>query len=279
MKRFVEAFATASRRSLLATTTLACLAACIPEDTTIARGGIALHFDPSETMARGAEFTTADGWHVIIEKAIVSLEALPGDGCNYKEADFGGILYDARYPLLTVIRGAEAKECKYFVAFRGGLRSPRLEGADEADRLLLTQGKDALEVPYAIHYVGSGSYGKETVRFDFGVAISGLALKFAAQIPEDDKVDSTFIVKADEIFRTGNPGSVGPFAFTPIWLADQRGNKDGVVTNDELDKLRVSRLGAFTPGSELKLSDYFSQRAMNMVRIVSINVGEPKEAR
>lgn len=252
------------------------LVACIPDDTTTARGGIAMHFEPNEMMQRGAEFTTADGWHVVLEKSIVSLEALPGEGCNYKEADFGGIVYDARYPLLTVIRGAEARICKYFVSLRGGLRYARIgPGATAAEQAALASVRDATDIPYALHYEGTATYGTETFRFNFGVAVAGVFLKFSTIVPADDKVDTTFQVKPEEIFRASLPGQTGPLLFTPLWLADQRGNQDKIVTNDELDRLRVSRSGGLSPGSDIALSDFFSLKASSIFTVRSVNVGEP----
>lgn len=252
------------------------LAACIPDDTTTARGGIALHFEPTVLMQRGAEFTTADGWHVVLEKTIVSLEALPGEGCNYKEADFGGIVYDARYPLLTLIRGAEARDCKYFVSLRGGLRQARVgPGATADDQLALAGVKDALGVPYALRYAGRATYGSEMFRFNFGVAVTGAVIRFKTLIPADDKVDTTFQVRPEEIFRAAPPNQAGPLVFTPLWLADQRGNRDGLVTNDELDRMRVSRSGGLFLGSDIALSDFFSLKASSIFKVESVNVGEP----
>ena len=259
---------------VLATASL--MAACIPDDTTIARGGIALHFEPNDMMKRGAAFTSADGWRVVFERTMVSLEALPGEGCNYKEADFGGIVYDARNPLTTLIRGAEAGECKYFVAVRGGLRFARAgAGVTKAEQVAFSRAADAVEVPYALRYVGTATYGQETIRFDFGVAVAGFVMNYRTRVPDFDKVDTSFTVRPEEIFRATLLGGAGPLMFPPVWLADQRGNHDGIVTNDELDRTRVSRDGSISPGADVPLSTYFSARARSIFRLDSLNVGEP----
>lgn len=255
------------------------VAACIPDDTTFPRGGIALNFEPSDLMRRGAAFTTADGWRVVLEKTLISLEALPGEGCNYKEADFGGVVYDARNTMVSLIRGAEARECKYFVSIHGGLRSARIgPGADNAEQLWLKTEKDAAGVPYGLRYVGTATYGGEKVRFDFGVAVAGVVMRYRTRVPEDDKVDTTFTVRPEELFRAAFLGGVGPLMFTPVWLADQRGDRDGIVTNDELDRMRVNRSGNVSAGSDVPLSTYFSGRTPSIFRLDSLNVGEPPAA-
>ena len=264
-------------RPMLAAAAALAVASCIPEDTTTQRGGVAVNFEPSELLQRGAEFTTADGWRVVLEKTILSIEALPGEGCNYKEADFGGVVYDARNAFTSVIRGAEARECKYFVSLRGGLPNARVgPGASVRDQALLASAVDAFDIPYAVRFEGSASFGTEKIRFNFGVAASGIFIKFSTIIPADDKVDTTFRVSPEEIFRATSSGRSGPLLFTPVWLADQRGNHDGIVTNDELDRMRVSRSGGLTPGSDIALSDFFTLKTRSIFELRSANVGEPK---
>ena len=219
-------------------------------------------------------FTTADGWHVTLEATYVSFEALPGEGCNYKEADFGGVVYEAHNEVQTLIRGAEARGCRYFITLRGALRTPRIgPGATNDDRLFFLSSRDALENPYSLRYRGVATFGDQRIVFDFGVASPGGIQTFYANVPEDSKVNTSFTMTPEEIFRAASSSSfVGPLLFTPIWYADQRGNKDGFVTNEELDRVRVDRQGNLTVLDGIALSDYFSLRSVNLLRLRTLNV-------
>ena len=92
------------------------LSGCIPTDTTIRKGGVAIHVNPSEATRTG-RFRTGDGWDVTLQIARISLSARIStcvDVSEYGEDSYaaysggGDNEGDARKPILLEIRAADA---------------------------------------------------------------------------------------------------------------------------------------------------------------------------
>jgi hypothetical protein len=238
--------------------------ACLPADTRPEPGSVLTTVSGSEATRNGV--TTADGWSLTIEKALLGIGPIQlGDDCT-KYAEYSEPGYDR---VLDVTREGAQKLSIMYGLGRCDMDfqiSPPSEdavlggGVGEADKAYMrTPGSDRYLVNEGVtlHLAGRATQGARSLRFawDFrqslfytqcsatidGVFEPGLDLRGGVPLSYD------LLIEAEAFFRD-DVARESALRFEPFARADSaRGNGDGSVELEELAQVALSDLRASAP--------------------------------
>ena len=297
----MRGFANSLVAVVAACSSVAALCGCIPDDTSARRGGVVVHAKAGVTTMRGA-LLSDDGYRVDIDHVFVHIgyarlsEEEPTSkrgGCDLV-AD-GTILFDLRAGVVDLVgrRASEGVTCRIgiehygypFVTFGPGISRSLL---DELVKDSIANGSLSSSIPNlrieGSAYAPDGTSKKIRVQF---VVSLGESTQFpggleqlpwidsvTVAIPGDNAAHASFDYVIEHLFMA-TLGQPGPTHVAPWFLADSRGDNDGIITASDLDKLALreipeaDRVGATFPHAEtVSLLSYLTVQAQYAWRVV-----------
>lgn len=240
---------------------LSASAACLPLDTRPEPGSVLVTMKAAPSTIDGV--STTDGWKVTFERVLVVIgrPALDGDNCEaYGEADYFH-LFDGRLPTaqkLAIVYGLHSCTLSYRVR-NADSETVLGAGITEEDRKLMRTGADD---PYtqgfgvSILLRGSATKSGVTKRFDWSMRRDRIRYEKCSlegkesddtgtelSLSAGDALTVELQVHAETVLQNLLLAEKSQPRFDPIALADDRGNGDGNVTLEELDKIPLSDVG------------------------------------
>lgn len=236
---------------------------CLPADTRPAPGSVYVSATPSDGTRNG--FTTVDGWRVTFTRFVTSVGSvdLDSDPNGEEDVETCNAYSEARYDRVFDFAVVDEPQKVSLVYGRGvcsveyRFRSPSDDtligtGATSADvERMRLQDSDAYtedeEARVSLIVVGTAVKGSETKQFEWTfrrqyeidrceVPSSEDEYVSVHELADQNEVDLTIQVRAEELFRLDNNDAAG-LQFGSYALADA--DADGTVTMAELDEVSV----------------------------------------
>ena len=249
---------------------------CVPstEANVDPRGAAGARFVPN-AAAKGAPFTTSDGWTVTFDRlalvAQVTAQGQTNGSGGYVVWD-GSLNAETWVPALSV--GSCAVNVRLEGVFLGSDRTISLERAGvlsaakippDIAALVFTTPDNAsstLAVSTAFGRIAQGpaivfsahaSHGGQTMTLDLSLAAAFTVTSDPARIvvvtvPQDDVVFAQYEIRPELVFSAG--GDDTTLVFEPLAEADRLGNHDGVISADELHAISLLSASAAASGCE-----------------------------
>jgi hypothetical protein len=246
---------------------------CVPEDTTIERGGALIVITGSEGVTNEIpSHAFADGWALRFERFLIALEPfhfrevrdpgpanLPCDS-EYTRKTNQARLLDITRPIAIGVRGLSPRGCGFAlqwlawttkddVALGPGVMSndldpfysvPRRFGPDEAAPSLLMEATarrgDATKRLRVI-------FGHKLACCEYQCRLNGRTE--AIDVPSGGQAVVRLTLSGEQLFRTALGEDQGSLRFDAFAHADDdpsSGNQDGTITSDELEKVPLATL-------------------------------------
>ncbi len=264
--------------------------ACLPAGETIPKGAVFASVQAEAGSLAPNVITTDDGWAITVERVLGSIAVTTPlrdrarDAGNCSDSDLGAALVDLSAKYTFEVRAIDTVGCSFWVS--AGYQINTLgPGVTEADARPF-RVPDAVVVdpatgeyppaPPDFRVTGVAHRGTVTLRFDLALGSPFLGYVLAegqsveVQVRANDRVDIDFFFASSQLFRTTLTKDQGPLRFDGVALADTLGDRNGVVTQDELNlvptdkaasKLDYSYTGKNGEASGSSyVADYFSQQ-------------------
>jgi hypothetical protein len=225
------------------TSLIAVACGCVPDDTSVDRGALRVTFDPSIYMQTGF-FDTEDQWTVQIELAAFAVELyLP---CNYLNNGSSQWVFSARERSEFLFRGILPGPCGRFGG-RIGADPFKFEDVALSDGLAKSGAASTIAgLAAAGHHaaiVGNAVKGATTYRFS--LLIDPLVTPCVSResqvlnIVAGNRVERRIKVSPERLFGIDD-NSLSRTRFDAFAFADERGNRNGIVEDDELARVRFA---------------------------------------
>jgi hypothetical protein len=241
---------------------LACLAcaACVPADNALELGSL-------EFTIKGSHLTTegippnilVDGWGIRVERALLSFQTATigeqgaPDRCSYRgSAEQKNVVFDVRYGSVQIFDGLFPTTCPdvgFVLSAPAGDWVPGA-GATGADLVMLAAGD-----PAHAYLEMTATRSPQTYRLVLRLDTAGTPSRFGGcrsggvkgvRVVANQRSPSTIAFSVDAFFRESISDSAA-LRFAPFADADTAGNKDHVITMDELDALPLASAARYSP--------------------------------
>ncbi len=234
------------------------LAACVPADEAVGLGSVQFTFKVSVQTQEGVtETETLDRWALRFDRVVLGFKTMTlgrigdTDICSFRgRGARSDVVFDPRFGVVQTFNGIQPAECPDVGIIFGppGSETTLGEGVTSKDLIELAEGDPA-------HAIVEATATKQTefssrklrirLRFDSlrtATRFGGCrAAARGVRILEGRRDEVSVRFAAENLFREALSTSAG-FRIEPFAKADLDGNADDVVTMDELDELRLSRL-------------------------------------
>jgi hypothetical protein len=233
--------------------------ACVPSDEALGLGSVQFQFGVSDQTRDGVpELDTADypPWEIQFDRIVLGFKTMTigkigvSDICSYRgRGATSDVAFDPRAGLVQTFNGLRPVECPDVGVIFGGPSNTTTLGNGVTSKDLVDLASDSAHAIIEANATSKDDFGgpPRSLRIQLRFEPHRTSTRFGGcraqargvRILEHERDEVSVRFAAEHLFRD----SVLPAAalrVAPFLQADMQGDDDGIVTMDELDRLRLS---------------------------------------
>lgn len=242
---------------------LAALASCVGEDGAPHSGSVSFTISATRLTERGiGEGLVSEGWSLRVDRALLSFKTMTvgtigdPDRCAHRDGGRTNLVFDVRAGHVQTFNGIESPECRDVglvlglpagdtVPGAGASPSDLAEVASGPFHALIDVTAKRLDDEYRVLFRFEPSRTTTT----FGGCYT--ASEKGVHVVPDQRQEMRVLFAVEQLFRDSTGSESATMRLSPFIDADERGNRDHIVTMDELDTMNLAYATVYASSYEL----------------------------